>query len=243
MNFDTQEVEEGRGTTGLYRCKVGWVFHIYKVFIRRTLVLNGRLLARVGNAVVPRRNAWQRRAATPRPAAGWPCGRSPEAAGLAASRLKPGQEWMWFHCASVGESSRPDLVMEAWRSLHPEDAFLLSFYSVLRGGRRSLAASRNGDSSRSRDSDTAGCAPQCYRLYRLQEALTPARAALQIRGVANVGRRVDPGRVPSVCLLAMSCQGGGRFDGAEAYQRQAWKECAVFGCRPRLPCQPCPLMV
>ena len=49
---------------------------------------------------------------------------------VATSRLKPGQQWMWFHCASVGEYEQARPVMEAWRSLHPGDAFLLSFYSA-----------------------------------------------------------------------------------------------------------------
>jgi 3-deoxy-D-manno-octulosonic-acid transferase len=53
-----------------------------------------------------------------------------EALGDATSRLKPGQQWMWFHCASVGEYEQARPVMEAWRSLHPGDAFLLSFYSA-----------------------------------------------------------------------------------------------------------------
>ncbi len=53
-----------------------------------------------------------------------------KALGVATSRLKPGQQWMWFHCASVGEYEQARPVMEAWRSLHPGDAFLLSFYSA-----------------------------------------------------------------------------------------------------------------
>ena len=53
-----------------------------------------------------------------------------EALGVATSRLKPGQQWMWFHCASVGEYEQARPVMEAWRSLHPRDAILLSFYSA-----------------------------------------------------------------------------------------------------------------
>ena len=53
-----------------------------------------------------------------------------EALGVATSRLQPGQQWMWFHCASVGEYEQARPVMEAWRSSHPEDAFLLSFYSA-----------------------------------------------------------------------------------------------------------------
>ena len=53
-----------------------------------------------------------------------------EALGVATSRLKPGQQWMWFHCASVGEYEQARPVMEAWRSLHPGDAILLSFYSA-----------------------------------------------------------------------------------------------------------------
>lgn len=48
----------------------------------------------------------------------------------ATSRLNPGQQWMWFHCASVGEYEQARPVMEVWRSLHPGDAFLLSFYSA-----------------------------------------------------------------------------------------------------------------
>ena len=52
-----------------------------------------------------------------------------EALGVATSRLKPGQQWMWFHCASVGEYEQARPVMEAWRSLHPGDVLLLSFYS------------------------------------------------------------------------------------------------------------------
>jgi 3-deoxy-D-manno-octulosonic-acid transferase len=49
---------------------------------------------------------------------------------IATSGLQPGQQWMWFHCASVGEYEQARPVMEAWRSLHPGDAFLLSFYSA-----------------------------------------------------------------------------------------------------------------
>ena len=49
---------------------------------------------------------------------------------VATSGLQPGQQWMWFHCASVGEYEQARPVMEAWRSLHPGDAFLLSFYSA-----------------------------------------------------------------------------------------------------------------
>lgn len=47
----------------------------------------------------------------------------------AESRLSKGQQWMWFHCASVGEFEQARPVMEAWRTLHPDDAFLLTFYS------------------------------------------------------------------------------------------------------------------
>lgn len=47
----------------------------------------------------------------------------------ATGQLQPGQSWMWFHCASVGEFEQARPVMEAWRALHPEDAFLLTFYS------------------------------------------------------------------------------------------------------------------
>ena len=53
-----------------------------------------------------------------------------EALGDATSRLNPDQQWMWFHCASVGEYEQARPVMEAWRSLHSDDAFLLSFYSA-----------------------------------------------------------------------------------------------------------------
>ena len=53
-----------------------------------------------------------------------------EALGVATSRLKPGQQWMWFHCASFGEYEQARPVMEAWRSLHSGDALLLSFYSA-----------------------------------------------------------------------------------------------------------------
>ena len=53
-----------------------------------------------------------------------------EALGFATSRLKPEQQWMWFHCASVGEYEQARPVMKAWRSSHPEDALLLSFYSA-----------------------------------------------------------------------------------------------------------------
>ena len=49
---------------------------------------------------------------------------------IATSGLQPGQQWMWFHCASVGEYEQARPVMEAWRSLYPGDAFLLSFYSA-----------------------------------------------------------------------------------------------------------------
>lgn len=48
---------------------------------------------------------------------------------VAESRLANGQQWMWFHCASVGEYEQARPVMEAWRTLHPGDAFLLTFYS------------------------------------------------------------------------------------------------------------------
>ena len=48
----------------------------------------------------------------------------------AIAALKQGQQWMWFHCASVGEYEQARPVIEAWRSLHPGDAFLLSFYSA-----------------------------------------------------------------------------------------------------------------
>jgi 3-deoxy-D-manno-octulosonic-acid transferase len=47
----------------------------------------------------------------------------------AESRLADGQQWMWFHCASVGEYEQARPVMEAWRARHPDDAFLLTFYS------------------------------------------------------------------------------------------------------------------
>jgi len=53
-----------------------------------------------------------------------------EALSAATSRLNPGQQWMWFHCASVGEYEQARPVMEAWRSLYPGDAFMLSFYSA-----------------------------------------------------------------------------------------------------------------
>ena len=48
---------------------------------------------------------------------------------IAANQLEAGQLWMWFHCASVGEFEQARPVMEAWREVHPEDAFLLTFYS------------------------------------------------------------------------------------------------------------------
>lgn len=47
----------------------------------------------------------------------------------AESRLASEQQWMWFHCASVGEYEQARPVMEAWRAQHPDDALLLTFYS------------------------------------------------------------------------------------------------------------------
>lgn len=47
----------------------------------------------------------------------------------ATENLPGGQRWMWFHCASVGEFEQARPVMEAWRNRHPQDAFLLTFYS------------------------------------------------------------------------------------------------------------------
>ena len=62
---------------------------------------------------------------------------------IATSGLQPGQQWMWFHCASVGEYEQARPVMEAWRPCILEMRFCFRF-TVLRGGMRSLDASRNG---------------------------------------------------------------------------------------------------
>ena len=86
---------------------------------------------------------WRRRAATK--ARGWLAIREGrlEALGFATSRLKPEQQWMWFHCASVGEYEQAKTGDEAWRSRIRKMLCCFRF-TVLRGGMRLLAASRNG---------------------------------------------------------------------------------------------------
>ncbi|MFZ8837088.1 MAG: 3-deoxy-D-manno-octulosonic acid transferase [Flavobacteriales bacterium] len=54
------------------------------------------------------------------------CVRLQEATALLASD----QQWMWFHCASVGEFEQARPVIEEWRNRHPHDAILLTFFSV-----------------------------------------------------------------------------------------------------------------
>ena len=152
---------------------------------------------------------------------------------------------MWFHCASVGEYEQARPVMEAWRSLHPGDAFLLSFYSA--SGWEAFAR-RQPEWWTAADHVTA--MPLDVRAS-MRLFVQAAGGAERLRGLLFAKYDVWPTLVaelirlayPSVCLLAMSCQGGGRFDGAEATSVKRGRICAVFGCRPRLPCQPCPLMV
>ena len=105
--------------------------HLQAVIIRRALVLMGSFghgfmmrLYRVGIIIAA--------ACGHAKARGWLAMRRNRLDALrsATSRLKPGQQWMWFHCASVGEYEQARPVMESWRTLHPDDAFLLSFYSA-----------------------------------------------------------------------------------------------------------------
>jgi 3-deoxy-D-manno-octulosonic-acid transferase len=42
---------------------------------------------------------------------------------------KPGEKWIWFHCASLGEFEQGRPVMEAFKLAHPHWKILLSFYS------------------------------------------------------------------------------------------------------------------
>ena len=87
--------------------------HIVSMWIYAAVI---RLLAQFGHAK----------------ARGWIQMRQGNAARLieATEALPRGSRWMWFHCASVGEFEQARPVMEAWRERHPEDAFLLTFYSV-----------------------------------------------------------------------------------------------------------------
>lgn len=49
---------------------------------------------------------------------------------VATTKLASGQQWMWFHCASVGEFEQASPVIEAWRNSNPSDPILLTFFSV-----------------------------------------------------------------------------------------------------------------
>ena len=143
----------------------------------------------------------------------------------ATGQLQPEQKWMWFHCASVGEFEQARPVMEAWRALHPEDAFLLTFYSP---------SGWNAFASRQ---------PQWWRLDDHAEALPLDRKADAIRFLRAAGglERIRGMLLAKydvwpnlISVLAASGVPTGLFAGhvlpdrwpfrvGGSYQREAWK--------------------
>ena len=149
-----------------------------------------------------------------------------EALDLAASRLKPGQEWMWFHCASVGEFEQARPVMEAWRSSHPEDAFLLSFYSA--SGWEAFAR-RQPEWWTAADHVTA--MPLDVRASVLS-FVQAAGGAERLRGLLFAKYDVWPTLVAELIRVRVSVglfaghvlPGRWPFRWGGGYQRQAWKD-------------------
>ena len=148
-----------------------------------------------------------------------------EALGVATSRLKPAQQWMWFHCASVGEYEQARPVMKAWRSLHPGDAFLLSFYS---------ASGWDGFARRQPEWWTAvdhvTAMPLDVRAS-MQSFVQAAGGAERLRGLLLVKYDVWPtlvsfltnARVPVGLFAGHVLPGRWPFRWGGGYQRQAWK--------------------
>ena len=148
-----------------------------------------------------------------------------EALGVATSRLKPGQQWMWFHCASVGEYEQARPVMEAWRSLHPGDAFLLSFYSA--SGWDAFAR-RQPEWWTAADHVTA--MPLDVRAS-MRSFVQAAGGAERLRGLLFAKYDVWPtlvaelirARVPVGLFAGHVLPGRWPFRWGGGYQRQAWK--------------------
>ena len=148
-----------------------------------------------------------------------------EALGVATSRLKPGQHWMWFHCASVGEYEQARPVMEAWRSLHPGDAILLSFYSA--SGWEAFAR-RQPEWWTAVDHVTA---MPLDVSASVRSFLPAAGGAERLRGMLFAKYDVWPtlvaeltrARVPVGLFAGHVLPGRWPFRWGGSYQRQAWK--------------------
>ena len=148
-----------------------------------------------------------------------------EGLGVATARLKPGQQWMWFHCASVGEYEQARPVMEAWRSLHPGDAFLLSFYSA-----SGWEAFTRRQPEWWTAADHATAMPLDVRAS-MRSFVQAAGGAERLRGLLFTKYDVWPtlvafltqARVPVGLFAGHVLPGRWPFRWGGGYQRQAWK--------------------
>ena len=148
------------------------------------------------------------------------------ALGVATSRLQPGQQWMWFHCASVGEYEQARPVMEAWRSSHPGDAFLLSFYSA--SGWEAFTR-RQPEWWTAADHVTAMPLDVSTSMRSFVQA---AGGAERLRGLLFAKYDVWPtlvaeltqARVPVGLFAGHVLPGRWPFRWGGGYQRQAWKD-------------------
>lgn len=143
----------------------------------------------------------------------------------ATGQLQPEQKWMWFHCASVGEFEQARPVMEAWRALHPEDAFLLTFYSP---------SGWNAFASRQPQWWRAGDHVEALPLDRsadVKRFLRAAGGSERLGGLLlakydvwpNLIRALAAAKVPSGLFAGHVLQGRWPFRFGGGYQREAWR--------------------
>lgn len=150
---------------------------------------------------------------------------SAERLAKATDNLQPGQSWMWFHCASVGEFEQARPVMEAWRALHPEDAFLLTFYSP---------SGWNAFASRQPDWWCQGDHAEALPLdlvADVKQFVSSAGASERISGLLlakydvwpNLIRVLAECGVPTGLFAGHVLPGRWPFRVGGSYQREAWK--------------------
>ncbi|MBN31939.1 MAG: hypothetical protein CL845_08155 [Crocinitomicaceae bacterium] len=160
-------------------------------------------------------------------ARGWLTMRKGSLDGLrnSTSQLKQRQQWMWFHCASVGEYEQALPVMESWRKLHPDDALLLSFYSA-----SGLEAFALRQPEWWQEFDHATAMPLDVR-PAVQAFIAAAGGTMRLKGLLITKYDVWPtllsllrsDGVPVGLFAAHVLPGRWPFRFGGNYQRQAWK--------------------
>lgn len=161
----------------------------------------------------------------------------------AAEQLPGSTRWMGIHCASVGEYEQARPVMEEWRKRHPQDAFLLTFFSPSGWDafhRKPLPGWRANDHVEALPLDT----PRAVRTFI--KALHKGDGTMALRGMLftkydvwpELVGSLDRARVPVGIFGAHVLAGRWPFRKGGGFHRMAWNAMAMVAVQTNSSVQP-----